>query len=102
MNAGRWRRRSFGFSTHSFSNSSQVARYTKSVQEGKGTELSNRSGKSREEEAEEKVVWIYQKCFTTYPKVARCARSVKGEKGRKFTYSTENKTIWGARALEKK
>ena len=34
--------------------------------------------------------------------VARYAKSVKGEKGRQFTYSTNNKTLWGARALNKK
>ena len=40
--------------------------------------------------------------FSTSAQVARYAKSVKGEKGRQFTYSTNNKTLWGARALNKK
>ena len=59
---------------------------------------------------EEKVIWIFQKSFSTFPiKVVRNANSAKKqeisgdlEKGRQFNYSTENKTIWGARALSEK
>ena len=53
---------------------------------------------------EENVIWIFQKSFSTFPtKVARNANSVKKEeKGRQFNYSTENKTMWGARALSEK
>ena len=42
--------------------------------------------------------------FLKFPtKVAKYDNSVKKqEKGRQLTYSTENKTIWGARALEEK
>ena len=55
----------------------------------------NRSDNSSEEErkeAEEKVVWIFQKCFSTFPQVARYART-----GRQFSWN--NTTLWGARAL---
>ena len=48
---------------------------------GDATRIGNSSVNSTEEErkeVEEKVIWIFQKCFSTYPKVARYAKSVKG------------------------
>ena len=83
-----------------FTTFSQVARLAVTV---KGSQVTWSS-------EEEKVIWIFQKSFSTFPiKAVRNANSAKKqeisgdlEKGRQFNYSTENKTIWGARALSEK
>ena len=66
---------------------------------GDATRIGNSSVNSTEEErkeVEEKVIWIFQKCFSTYPKVARYAKSVKGTQ---LSWSWNNKSKKGSKLL---
>ena len=59
------------------------------------TNISDRSDKMREEErreVEEKVKWIFKSFFSTFPQVARYAKSVKEGKGRSLSWSWNNKS----------